>query len=111
METYMDDILIKSVKGKLHANDLQEVFECIHLHNVRLSPSKCAFGLSLGKFLRFMISECGIKEKPEKLKAIEEIKSLTHHREIQYMNGRLATLNSFISKESDRDLPFLKFCK
>ena len=37
---------------------------------MKLNPSKCAFGVSLGKFLRFMVSHRGIEENPNKIQAI-----------------------------------------
>ena len=40
-----------------------------------LNPTKCAFGVSLGKFLNFMVSQKGIKANLEKVKVILEMMS------------------------------------
>lgn len=42
---------------------------------MRLNPGKCAFGVSLGKFLGFMVSQQGIEANPEKIRAILEMTS------------------------------------
>ena len=40
---------------------------------MKLNPSKCAFGVALGKFLGFMVSQRGIEANPDKLQAILNI--------------------------------------
>ena len=52
----MDDMLVKSLNEKKHLDDLQETFNALRCYNMTLNPSKCAFGVSLGKFLGFMVS-------------------------------------------------------
>jgi len=45
--------------------DLQETFDTLRRYKMKLNPSKCAFGVALGKFLGFMVSQRGIKANPE----------------------------------------------
>ena len=52
----MDDMLVKSLDEKKHLDDLQETFDTLRQYKMNLNPSKCAFEVSSGKFLRFMIS-------------------------------------------------------
>ena len=47
-------MLVKSLDEEKHLDDLQETFDMLRRHNMKLIPSKCAFGVSLGKFLGFM---------------------------------------------------------
>ena len=47
-------MLVKSVDEGSHLDDLQETFETLKQYKMKLNPSKCAFGVSLGKFLSFM---------------------------------------------------------
>ncbi|XP_059658398.1 uncharacterized protein LOC132304680 [Cornus florida] len=54
MEVYIDDMLVKSLKAEDHFTDLQETFEVLRRHKMKLNPSKCAFGVSSGKFLGYM---------------------------------------------------------
>ncbi|RVW12028.1 hypothetical protein CK203_087283 [Vitis vinifera] len=39
---------------------------------MKLNPSKCAFGVSAGKFLGFMVSQRGIEVSPDQVKAVME---------------------------------------
>ena len=56
MEVYMDDMLIKSKEESAHLDDLEETFTTLKQYQMKLNPSKCAFGVASGKFLRFMVS-------------------------------------------------------
>ena len=56
MEVYIDDILVKSKKCLNHTKHLQEAFELLRKYNMKLNPLKCAFEVSLGKFLGFMVT-------------------------------------------------------
>ena len=78
---------------------------------MKLNPSKCAFGVYSGKFLGFMVSQRGIEANPDKIKAILEMQPLKTTKEIQRLTGRIATLNSFVSRSTDKCLPFFKTLK
>ena len=56
MEVYVDDMLVKMVQGKNHVADLFEAFDTLRRYEMKLNPSKCAFGIASGKFLGFLIS-------------------------------------------------------
>ena len=56
MEVYMDDMLIKSKEELTHLDDLKETFAMLEQYQMKLNPSKCAFGVALRKFLGFMVS-------------------------------------------------------
>jgi hypothetical protein len=66
MEVYVDDMLIKSVESVAHVNDLYEAFEKLKQYGMKLNPAKCAFGVSSGKFLGYMVSSKGIEANPKK---------------------------------------------
>ena len=44
---------------------------------MKLNPNKCAFRVTAGKFLGFMVSRKGIKVNPDKIQVIME---LTHQK-------------------------------
>ena len=75
---------------------------------MKLNPNKCAFGVSSGKFLGFMVSDRGIEANPDKIQAILDIKPSQNTKEIQSLTRRVAALNRFVSKASDKCLPFFK---
>ena len=58
-----------------------------------------------------MVSNRGIKANPEKIKAILDMKSLQSIKEVQSLIGWVATLNRFVSKATDKCLPFFKVLK
>ena len=51
-------------------DNLQETFDTLRRYNMKLNPSKCAFGVSSRKFLGFMVSRRGIEVNPDKIQAI-----------------------------------------
>ena len=56
MEVYMDDMLVKSKEEQTHLDNLRETFATLRQYQMKLNPSKCAFGVASGKFLGFMVS-------------------------------------------------------
>ena len=78
---------------------------------MKLNPSKCAFGVSSGKFLGFMVSQRGIEANPDKILAILDMEPPKNIKEVQSLTGRIAALNRFVSKATDKCLPFFKILK
>ena len=111
VEVYVDDMLVKSKEEEDHLDDLRETFNTLRQYNMKLNPFKCAFGVSLGKFLNFMVSQRGIEAKPEKVRAILEMSSPKTVKEVQSLTGRVAALNRFVSNATDKCLPFFKTLK
>ena len=56
IKVYIDDMLVKSKERSDHAGHLQEPFELLRAYDMKLNPSKCAFGVSAGRFLGFMVT-------------------------------------------------------
>ena len=56
MEVYIDDMLVKSVKAELHITHLAEAFQVLKSYNMKLNPAKYAFGVSVRKFLGFIVN-------------------------------------------------------
>ena len=108
VEVYVDDMLVKSLDEGSHLDDLQETFETLRRYKMKLNPSKCAFRVSLGKFLGFMDSQRGIEANPDKIQTILNMEPLKNIREVQSLTGRVAVLNRFVSKAIDKCLPFFK---
>ena len=78
---------------------------------MKLNPTKYTFGVSSGKFLGFMVSQRGIEANPEKVKAILEMSSPKMIKEVQSLTGKVAALNRFVSKATNKCLPFFKTLK
>ena len=80
-------------------------------YNMKLNSSKCAFGVSLGKFLGFMVSHRGIEVNPDKIQVILNMEPPRNIKEVQSLTGRVAALNRFVSTTTDKCLPFFKVLK
>ena len=106
VQVYVDDMLVKSLQEDDHLSDLQETFDTLQSYNMKLNPSKCTFGVTVGKFLGFMVSQSGIEVNPDKIPAIMEMTPPTSIKEVQSLNGKVAALNRFISRVTDKCLPF-----
>ena len=102
VEVYVDDMLVKSVKEMQHLDDLQETFDTLRRYKMKLNPRKCAFGVALGKFLSFMVSQRGIEANPDKIQAILNMEPLKNAKVVQSLTRRVATLNRFVSKATDK---------
>ena len=112
VEVYVDDMFVKSKKEEDYLDDLKEMFNALRRYSMKLNPSKCAFGVSSGKLLGFMVSRRGIEaSRPEKVRAILEMSSPKIFKEVQSLTGRVAALNRFVSKATDKCLPFFKMLK
>ncbi|CAL9017595.1 unnamed protein product, partial [Prunus brigantina] len=111
MEVYVDDMLVKSRTANDHLRNLSLMFGKLKQYNMRLNPSKCAFGVASGKFLGFLISQRGIEANPEKIRALIEMRVPKTKKEVQSLTGRVAALARFISKATDRCTPFFKALK
>ena len=108
VQVYVDDMLVKNVRENDHLSDLQETFNTLQSYNMKLNPSKCVFGVTAGKFLGFMVSQRGIEVNPEKVPAILELEPPRTVKAVQSLNGKVAALNRFVSKATDKCLPFFR---
>uniref|UniRef100_A0A2N9GFI3 RNA-directed DNA polymerase n=1 Tax=Fagus sylvatica TaxID=28930 RepID=A0A2N9GFI3_FAGSY len=107
-EVYVDDMLVKTKDERKHLEDLKETFETLRRYRMKLNPNKCVFGVSSGKFLGFMVSQRGIEANPDKIKAVLEMTPPRSTKEVQSLTGRVAALNRFVSRATDKCLPFFK---
>ncbi|KAL5546344.1 hypothetical protein UlMin_006031 [Ulmus minor] len=108
MEVYVDDMLVKSLKADEHINNLRESFEVLREYKMKLNPAKCAFGVTSGKFLGFMVNHRGIEANPAKIQALLNMESPRKVKEVQSLTGRVAALNRFISRATDKCQPFFR---
>ena len=61
-----------------------------------MNPMKCAFGVSAGKFLGFMVHHRGISVDPAKATAIATMKRSTTVRELKSFLGRVSYIRRFV---------------
>ena len=50
---------------------------------MKLNPTKCAFGVSAGKFLGFIVNHRGIEANPDKIKVVLDMPSPSGIKDVQ----------------------------
>ena len=78
---------------------------------MKLNLSKFDFKVSFGKFLRFMVSHRGIEVNPDKIEAILNMEPPRNIKEVQSLTRQVVALNRYVSKATDKCLPFFKVLK
>ena len=59
----------------------------------------------------FMVSQRGIEANPDKIREVMEVKFPKTVKEVQSLVGKVAALNKFVSRATDKCLPFFKVSK
>ena len=111
MEVYIDDMLVKSTTAELHIAHLSVAFHILREYNMKLNPAKCAFGVSAGKFLGFIVNNRGIEANLDKIEAVLDMPPPSSIKEVQRLTGRIAALSRFVSRASDKCQPFFQILK
>ena len=111
MEVYVDDMLVKSKQSSQHTTDLAEMFGILRKYEMKLNPTKCSFGVASGKFLGFIVSSRGIEINPDQIAAIRDIQEPRQIRDVQSLAGKVAALSRFISRATDKCIPFFELIK
>ena len=102
IEVYIDDMVVKSKMESKHVSDLENILEILRKHKLCLNPSKCSFDISSGKFLDYMVTQCGIEVDPDQVKAIKNLQPPRNPKEVQRLTKMITALNRFISQSADR---------
>ena len=66
-------MVVKSKVVSKYVGDLENIFEILRKHKLRLNASKCSFGVGLGKLLGYMVTHHGIEVNPNQVKAINSL--------------------------------------
>jgi len=76
-----------------------------------MNPNKCAFGVSAGQFLGFMVHQRGIKISRRSIDAINKIVAPTNKTELQSLIGKVNFIRRFISNLSGKIYDFSPLLK
>ena len=98
MKDYVDDIVVKSKTRTGHLRVLEQVFERCRKYKLCMNPMKCAFKVSAGKFLGFLVHHKGISVDPAKATAIATMKRSTTVRELKSFLGRVFYIRRFVPR-------------
>ncbi|GJU81704.1 reverse transcriptase domain-containing protein [Tanacetum coccineum] len=108
LEVYVDDLVIKSRKEDEIIRDSEETFRTLREINMKLNPKKCTFGVEERMFLGYKVNTKGIKAYPDKAEAVLSLQSPKCLKDVQKLNGKLASLNRFLAKSAKKSFPFFK---
>ena len=81
----MVDIIIKSKESSNHLDNLQKFFARLHKYNLKLNPTKCVFGIPVGKLLGFIVSHRGIELDPSKIKSIRDLPPPMSKKKVSFL--------------------------
>ena len=104
-------MVIKSKAAANHIRDIEECFSVFRKYKMKLNPQKCAFGVSSGQFLGYIVSRRGIEASPTQLQTLSGIPEPRTVKDVQSLTGKVAALSRFISKMSDKCKPFFDSIK
>ncbi|GKA36579.1 reverse transcriptase domain-containing protein [Tanacetum coccineum] len=111
LEVYVNDLVIKSRTEEEIIRDISETFKTLRQINLKLNLKKCTFGMQEGMFLGYKVSTNGLRACPDKADTVLSLPSPRCIKDVQKLNGKLASLNRFLSKSTERSLPFFKTLK
>jgi hypothetical protein len=111
VEIYIDDIVVKSASVEGHLGDLRQVLERTRRFGLRMNLKKCAFGVSAGQFLGFLVHEREIEIGQKSQEAARTMVPPTTKRELQPLIGKINFVRRFISNLSERIEPFMELVK
>ncbi|XP_073120324.1 uncharacterized protein [Henckelia pumila] len=106
VECYVDDVVVKSKQRNNHLEDLRRIFERVRKYQLKMNPLKCAFGVTSGKFLGFIVRHRGIEIEQAKIDAILKMPGPRNIHELKSLQGKLAYIRRFISNLAGRCQPF-----
>ena len=86
-------------------------FDLLQKYKVKLNPEKFKFGVASTKFLGYLVTQRGIEADPNQISAILNMRAPTCMTEVQMLNRRLAALNQFINRSTDKYKLFFQALK
>jgi hypothetical protein len=111
IEVYVDDMIAKSRTAQDHLTDLRKLFQRLKKYQLRLNPNKCAFGVTSGKLLGFIVSGRGIEIDPAKVQAIRSMPVPRTEKEIRSFLGRINYIARFIAQLTATCEPLFKLLR
>ncbi|KAM1223354.1 hypothetical protein ACFX2G_043340 [Malus domestica] len=111
VEVYIDDVVVKSKRRQTHLDDLRQAFLRMRQHNLKMNPAKCAFGVSAGNFLGFLVHHRGIEVDENKAHAIITALPPTTKKQLQSLLGQINFLRRFIANSAGKMKAFSTLLK
>ncbi|RDX99205.1 Retrovirus-related Pol polyprotein from transposon 17.6, partial [Mucuna pruriens] len=111
IEVYVDDMIAKSKTLEQHIENLRKLFASLRKYKLRLNPTKCTFGVQIGKLLVFMVNENSIKVDLDKVRAIREMPVPKTESEVKGFLGQVNFIARFRSQLTATCNPIFKLLR
>src|SRR3954469_3219968 len=105
VQVYIDDVVVKTAKKITLLEDLRQTFDNLRRYRLKLNPTKCTFGVPVGKLLGFLVSSRGIEVNPSKITAIQNMELPKSLNDVQKFTGCLESLSRFVSRLGEKAMP------
>ena len=69
---------------------------------MKFKPLKSAFGVSVGKFFSFLVTQRGIEINPDEVKVVLETPISSIKKEMKWLKDRFVALGRFIARFTDK---------
>lgn len=93
---YLDDIVVHGSSLIDHQKKLEQVFDRLRTHKLKLQPNKCSFLRKEVLYLGHVINENGVSPDPNKLKCIREYPKPKNPKDIKSFLGLLNYYRRFV---------------
>lgn len=90
-------MITKTLEGDKYVADFQIILGSIRNYIMRLNSGKCSFGIQVGKFIGFILTNIGIEKNPKKFQAIIDMRSPSNVKDVKKLSVCLASISHFLS--------------
>ena len=97
IEVYINDKVVKSADFQNYLANLEQAFLLMRKHSLKMNPAKCAFRVSAGNFLSFLVHQKGIEANKNKVKAVLEARPQTNKKELQSLISKINFIKRLIA--------------
>lgn len=105
LQVFIDDICVATPTWKKHLELLEKVFALLQKANLRLKANKCVFGASKVVFLGHELSADGIRQDPEKVRAVRELAPPKDVKEVRRVLGLFGFYRRFVKNFAQISAP------
>ncbi|KAG9450298.1 hypothetical protein H6P81_010263 [Aristolochia fimbriata] len=106
VECYVDDLVVKTKQRSDHLLDLRAVFERLRRFQLKMNPLKCAFGVTSGKFLGFIVHPEELRSTYPKSMQFKRCRSQKHLR--TQTLSRPPSIYPALHLKSSREMPVVQ---
>ncbi|XP_026450673.1 uncharacterized protein LOC113350766 [Papaver somniferum] len=108
VEDYVDDVVVKSKARASYLEVMRQVFGRCREYKLKMNPLKCAFGVSSGKFLGFLVTAEGIKDAQLRYPKAERACLALSHAMQRFRHYLLSNRVVLVSKADPKKFLLLK---